>query len=233
MDGVTVVTAVLNEGENIGNFMRSLDSVGDVQELVIVDDGSTDSTLETVNSFKGHYSLKLIRRDRKMGTVSAQIAGARQASSEFVVVMDADMQHDPSIIKILDEEIRKGYDIVIASRMVDGGASNRPPVRGIISRGANFLAHLFIPQTRGVRDIMSGYFIARREIVANLRDLKDSYKILLYIFASRRGLRYTEIPYKFQPRSGGESKVVSGLDFLLRYLAELMHYVRVEFNVEG
>lgn len=168
-----------------------------------------------------------------MGTVSAQIAGARQASSEFVVVMDADMQHDPSIIKILDEEIRKGYDIVIASRMVDGGASNRPPVRGIISRGANFLAHLFIPQTRGVRDIMSGYFIARREIVANLRDLKDSYKILLYIFASRRGLRYTEIPYKFQPRSGGESKVVSGLDFLLRYLAELMHYVRVEFNVEG
>jgi dolichol-phosphate mannosyltransferase len=233
MGEVTVVAAVLNEGENIGKFMHSLDLVDGVGELVIVDDGSTDSTLETVKSLTPHYSVRIIQRERKMGTVSAQIAGAREAGGKFVVVMDADMQHDPSIIGTMYGEIKKGYDIVIASRMVEDGASSRPPVRGIISRGANFLAHLFIPQTKGVKDIMSGYFIARREIVAELKELNDSYKILLYIFASRKGIRYAEVPYRFRPREGGESKVVSGVDFLLRYLAELMHYVRVEFNVKG
>ncbi len=232
MDGVSVVTAVLNEGENMVPFMQSLDKVDSIKELVVVDDGSTDSTIRDVKEHRGRYSIKLIQREKKMGTVSAQIAGAKEASSSYIVIMDADLQHDPSIIPRMYEGALNGYDLVIASRLIDGGVSTRHPVRGIISRGANFLAHIFIPQTKGVNDIMSGYLLVKKDLVAGLGQINDSYKILLYIFASRKGLRYIEIPYKFQPRGGGESKVVSGFDFFFRYLVELMHYVRVEFNVE-
>ena len=233
MEGITVVTAVLNEGDNIGPFMQSLDSVEGVKELVVVDDGSTDSTVENIRKFHPHYSVKIIQRGKKMGTVSAQIAGSKEASYEFVVIMDADLQHDPSLIGTMHSEIIKGYDLVIASRMVNGGASRRPPVRGIISRGANFLAHMFIPQTKGVNDIMSGFFMARKSLISGLGQINDSYKLLLYVFAARKGIRFTEVPYNFLPRTGGESKVVSGFDFLLRYIIELMYYVKVEFNTEG
>ena len=232
MNGVSVVTAVLNEGENIDAFMHSLDEVDEVKELVVVDDGSTDSTIQTVKNFKGRYTVKVIQREKKMGTVSAQIAGAKVASNGLVTIMDADLQHDPSLIREMYQKAMSGYDLVIASRFVEGGSSKRHPVRGIISRGANFLAHFFIPETKGVDDIMSGYLLVKKDLVAGLGLINDSYKILLYIFASRKGLRYIEIPYKFQPRGGGESKVVSGFDFFFRYLVELMHYVRVEFNVE-
>ena len=232
MTGVTVVTAVLNEGENIGVFMRSLNEVDAIQELVVVDDGSTDSTIQTVKEFKGRFSVKIVQREKKMGTVSAQIAGAKEASNDLVVIMDADLQHNPSLISEMYQNAGKGYDLIIASRFIEGGSSKRHPVRGIISRGANFLAHFFIPETKGVDDIMSGYLLVRREIVAELEQINNSYKILLYIFASKKGLKYVEVPYRFQLRGGGESKVVSGFDFFFRYLVELMHYVRVEFNHE-
>ena len=232
MDGTSVVTAVLNEGKNIGVFMQSLNEIDVVKEVVIVDDGSTDSTIQVAKDFRGKYPVKLIQRERKMGTVSAQVAGAKEASSEFIVIMDADLQHDPSLIPRMYEEILNGYDLIIASRFIDGGASSRHPVRGIISRGANFLAHLFIPQTKGVNDIMSGYLLVKRDMVADLDQISDSYKILLYLFASRKGIKYIEVPYRFKPRRGGESKVVSGPGFLLKYIVELMHYVRVEFKDE-
>lgn len=233
MDGVTVIAAVLNEGENISAFMQSLNDLDVVKELVVVDDGSSDSTVQLVQNFKGRYAVKLLQRDHKMGTVSAQIAGAQEATSEYVIIMDADLQHDPSLIKRMYDEILKGKDVVIASRLADGGMSKRHPVRGLVSRGANFLAHLFIPQSRGISDVMSGFLVVRRQIVASLPPIRDSYKILLYIFASNKRLRYREIPYKFLPRLGGESKVVSGFDFLLTYIVELMHYVRVEFKAEA
>ena len=233
MEGVSVVAAVFNEGDNISTFMLLLDSVNDVNELVVVDDGSTDSTIENISKFHPHYSIKIIQRGTKMGTVSAQIAGAKQASYDYVVIMDADLQHDPSLIEKMHLEIANGYDLIIASRMVDGGASKREPLRGLISRGANILAHLFIPQTRMVRDVMSGYFMTRKEIVSGLAQINDSYKLLLYIFAAKRGIRYLEVPYKFLPRKEGKSKVVSRFNFLLRFVVELMHYVKVENNADG
>ena len=232
MQGVAVVVATFNEEDNIGLFLRAVAQVAEVRELIVVDDGSTDSTVQQIKDFKGPFQVRLIQREKKSGTVSAQIAGARLSSFEYVVIMDADMQHDPATIRNLYSEVSKGYDLVISSRLVDGGENKRTPGRGLLSRGANFLAHLFIPTTRGTRDVMSGYFCVKREIIANLNEVSNFYKILIYILASRKSIKFKEIPGTFRVRERGESKVVSGPEFLLRYLIELMHYVRLEYNLE-
>lgn len=232
MNGVSVVTATLNEEDSIDIFLKTLAQVAEVKELIVVDDGSTDSTVRLVEEFDGPFRVRLIQREKKMGTASAQIIAARESNYEYAVIMDADMQHDPRTIEKLYSEILKGYDLVVSSRFVDGGINKRTSGRGLLSRGANFLAHLFIPTTRGVKDVMSGYFVVKRDIVADLKDVNNFYKILLYIFASRKHISYTEIPGTFQKRENGRSKVVSGPTFLLAYLIELMHYVKVEYNIE-
>jgi dolichol-phosphate mannosyltransferase len=126
--------------------------------------------------------------------------------------MDADLQHDESILPAMLAELRsRNLDIVVGSRYVQGGSiGNWDESRHDISRFARRLATGLFPQD--LHDPMSGYFVVQSAVIRELsRHLSGyGYKILLDLFASTsRPLRYAEVAYTFQERAAGTSKLDS------------------------
>lgn len=233
---VAVVCPTYQEGGTIASFLeRMREASGSFRtarltELIFVDDGSTDGTVERVREAERTWTsprVVLVPRSQKAGTVSAQIAGFQRASADLVVTMDADGQHPPETIDRMVEAWEPTVDLVVASRYVPGGAVQwAERRRGIISGGARWLSRAVLPGARRLRDPLSGFFLTRRDWVAGLPAAPPGYKLLLYVLAMhpRGGLR--EIPYEMGRRVAGESKLVRGWGFIPSYLRELARYRR-------
>ncbi|MEM2005987.1 MAG: glycosyltransferase family 2 protein [Zestosphaera sp.] len=220
---VSVVVPTYNERENIHELLsrisRALD--GFEYEVVVVDDNSPDGTAEYAAELSAIYPVRLVRREGKLGLTSAVIDGAKVARGDYVVVMDADLQHPPEVIRDLLKKA-DSCDLVIASRYVEGGgAEGFTFARRVISLGATYLARILIPHAKGVRDPMSGFFLVRRELLKDLKPvMPKGYKVLLEVLAHREGLKICEIPYTFCSRVRGASKL--SRREILNYIKQLL-----------
>lgn len=220
----TVVVPTVNEAENLPELLRRLAAAG-VGEVVVVDDGSTDGTPEVALSVGRQVGMevKVVRRPRRMGISSAAVEGARAASHDVVVVMDADLQHPPELVPRLAQEAAGGC-VAVASRYVEGGAVvGWPPVRRLISRGAVLLARLLLPEARPVRDPVSGFFAAPRPCLASVRPT-GLYKVLLDVLVQCRPACVKEVPYAFGRRHRGRSKL--GVRHMADYIFQLLRLAR-------
>jgi len=231
---LSVVLPVLNERQNVEHLLERFDRLKDelgLEELIFVDDGSRDGTLEFLeqSSRLNHgYGIRTIPRERKLGQVDACITGCRMARGDLVAVMDADLQHPPEAIPSMLRGIQDGYDIVVGSRYADGASVRRRPERGVISRGAMMVAHFLLPVSNRILDPLSGFFVARRDLVTDLRRLRGRCKLLLFILSVHKDARVTEVGFEFGERSNGHSKTVDvGLSFIVRYLIEVITYMKV------
>jgi dolichol-phosphate mannosyltransferase len=210
---LTVVIPTLNEKDNIGPLIESLDAVldGVSWEVIFVDDDSPDSTAERIREISRHdRRVRCLQRIGRRGLTTACIEGALATSAPYIAVMDADMQHDerllPQMLAILKSE---PLDLVIGSRHVAGGGiggwdSSRARMSTVAARLSRIICKAEIA------DPMSGFFMLRREALEGvLRRLSNQgFKILLDILASSpRPLRFRELPYVFRERQRGESKL--------------------------
>lgn len=224
---VSVIIPTYNEKENIEVLIPKINEVlkNHEHEVIVVDDNSPDGTANAVLKLRELYkNIKLLKRPRKLGLSSAILDGVKIAKGTYIVVMDADLQHPPEILPRLIEEIEKGYDIVIASRYVKGGGTEGWSfLRKIISLGAMAIAKILIPKCRGLSDIMSGFFIIKREIIINsLNELNPKgFKILLEILARSKYGNVAEIPYVFKSRYKGKSKL--GFKEIFNYLIHVIN----------
>ncbi len=217
---VSIIVPTLNESQNIGTLLGRVLQVcseaGIPVEVVVVDDGSTDGTVEAVENLQGD-SIKLVQRPRKMGITSAVLDGAKQAGGSIIGVMDADLSHPPEKIPDLVIPIVEGRaDMTIASRYVPGGGCEKWPLsRRLVSRGATILSR---PLT-GVKDPMSGFFFIRRDL-ADLSGISEKgWKVCLEILVRTTPERVLEIPYVFANRASGSSKM--GIGTIGAFLANL------------
>ncbi len=151
---VSVVVPTLNEAENVAPLVEQIRRVApDCDEIIIVDDGSTDGTRERVRALVAANPVRLIERNEPtLGLSGAVLEGARAARGEVLVVMDADLSHPPEAIPNLLRPLLDGRaDMVIGSRYVRGGTTPGWPVyRKAMSRIAAAMAY---PLT-GVHDSM-------------------------------------------------------------------------------
>jgi dolichol-phosphate mannosyltransferase len=220
---VSVVVPTYNERENIDELLSRInESLSGVDyEVVVVDDNSPDGTAERVMELSSKYPVKLVRRAGKLGLSSAILDGVKVCSGDYVVVMDADLQHPPEVIKELLRNAGR-CDIVIASRYVrGGGTAGFPLIRRVISLGATYMARILVPQARRVKDPLSGFFLARRELIEGAEvAVPSGYKILLEIISQHDNLKICEVPYVFQSRIRGESKL--GKKEILSYVRQLL-----------
>ncbi len=223
---VSVVVPTYNERENVRPLIERLGKAlsGRKCEIVFVDDNSKDGTAEAASAFSRQYPVRVIVRKNERGLASAVVHGFTNTSSEIIGVIDADLQHPPEVVAGLLKAIDDGADIAIASRYVKGGSCEGwGLVRRIISKGAIFLSHLFLPKTRGIADPMAGFFMLRRSVIDGVYLKPTGYKILLEILVAGKFNRVAEVPYAFKIREKGESKLSSKtqIDYL-KHLFSLM-----------
>src|SRR5215470_19909182 len=135
---LTVVAPCFNECENVPLLVERLSIVlsGLNWEVIFVDDDSPDGTAEVVRAIAQHdLRVRCVQRIGRRGLSSAVIEGVLASSAPYIAVIDADLQHDESILPKMIEVIRaRKYDVVVGSRYVaDGGVTNWEPRRVAMS----------------------------------------------------------------------------------------------------
>ncbi len=153
-NGVSIVIPAKDEAGGLASFLPELIDAHPGSEIIVVDDGSTD---ETVNVCKDN-KVKTISHPYSMGNGAAIKTGARAATKDIIVFMDADGQHDPQDIKLLLVEINNGYDLVVGARDKKSQASAG---RSIANRLYNKLASWMVGHP--VKDLTSGFRAVKRE----------------------------------------------------------------------
>ncbi|RMW39874.1 MAG: glycosyltransferase family 2 protein [Candidatus Nitrosopelagicus sp.] len=213
---VSIIIPTYNESQNILNI---LDSIGKIlpknikTEAIVVDDNSPDGTGKLVEDYlknlkkAADYTIEIIHRKTKDGLGSAILKGIQQAKGDTIIVMDSDFSHPPQIIPKLIESIKKYQcDIAVASRYINGGKIQGWSLkRKIISKFATLIAKKGL----GIdtKDPMSGFFAFKSHIIKELNFDAIGYKFLLEILVKTRGASIKEIPYTFQDRELGSSKL--------------------------
>ncbi|MEU5519303.1 glycosyltransferase family 2 protein [Streptomyces sp. NPDC047860] len=228
---VTIVVPTFNESANIRQLLHQITEAVPARlpcEVVFVDD-STDDTPDVIREAAQDcpFPVTVLHREEAVGGLGgAVVEGIKAASSDWVVVMDGDCQHPPSLVpELVATGERANAQLVVASRYIKGGsrAGLSGSYRVAVSRGATWLTKALFPRRlHGISDPMSGFFAIRRSAVTAdvLRPL--GYKILLELAVRSRPRTVTEVPFVFQDRYAGESKSTAkeGMRFL-RHLAGL------------
>ena len=224
VEKISLIVPTFNERDNIEPLVQRVHAAmaGLDYELLIVDDNSRDGTIDIANRLSAQYPLRVLVRTEERGLATAVIHGMRNASGTVIGVMDADLQHPPEILPSLVGAMEKGADIVVASRYIPGGGvPNWGLLRRIISKGAGTISHVFLPQSRRTHDPMSGFFMFRRDKVDPDKLKPIGYKILLEILLIGHFTSPAEVPFIFEERSAGASKLKwsTQIDYLKHILS--------------
>ncbi|MGI5457416.1 glycosyltransferase [Streptomyces sp. CA-249302] len=228
---VTIVVPTFNESANVRQLLRQITESVPARlpcEVVFVDD-STDDTPEAVEAAAQDcpFPVTVLHREEPVGGLGgAVVEGLKAATSEWIVVMDGDCQHPPSLVpELVATGERSNAGLVVASRYIKGGsrAGLAGSYRVAVSRGATWLTKSLFPRRlHGISDPMSGFFAIRRSAVTAdvLKPL--GYKILLELAVRSRPRGVAEVPFVFQDRFAGESKSTAQEGFrFLRHLVGL------------
>jgi dolichol-phosphate mannosyltransferase len=212
---LSIIVPTFNEGQNVPLLAKAVAAAlpGVRWEIIYVDDNSPDGTSETARAMAlADPRIRVIHRHNRRGLATACIEGILSSAAPYVAVIDADLQHDETILRPMLDYIRQGdIDLVVGSRYVAGGGTGDWDHRRLVaSRLATWLATKLTHTP--ISDPMSGFFMLRRDaflrVLPNLSSI--GFKILLDIAASSpRSLRIAEVPYTFRNRQHGESKLDS------------------------
>jgi dolichol-phosphate mannosyltransferase len=235
---LSIVVPTYNERDNVEQLIENIEQVlTNVRwEIIFIDDDSPDGTADFVRAIAQSKSyVRCHQRIGRRGLSRAVIEGILGSSAPVIVVMDADLQHDETILLTMLDRIRHSQtEIVVGSRYCAGGSTgdwNRQ--RAAASRFATLLSRTVL--TVQLTDPMSGFFMIRRDTFHRIvrRLSGEGYKILLDLFASSpEPLRFVEVPYTFRERRTGESKVDSAViwEYLLLLVdKKLGHIVPARF----
>jgi dolichol-phosphate mannosyltransferase len=225
---LSVISPTYNEAENVGRLIaeleKTLQSID--YEILISDDDSPDRTWARVEEIgRRNPRVRALRRTSNRGLGPSVVDGFSSASGDAVACIDADLQHDPTILPQMLKELESGADLVVATRyMPGGGTANWGLIRRLGSWGCTKLAQVLLGVK--LRDPMSGYFMMRRDDFLRVRDRLNArgFKILLEIAAHMHPERLGEVPYTFGPRAQGESKLSNKI--VLAYLSQVWRLYR-------
>ena len=206
---LTLVVPTYNERDRLAELVQTLfDSTRLARlelELVLVDDNSPDGTGAIADELARTHRMRVIHRSGKLGLGTAAVAGFAVASADIVGVMDADFSHPPALIPSMLQVFRAtDADVLVASRYIPGGSTpNWPFKRRLLSRIGCWLARPLSP----IRDPASGFFLIRRSIAQGVTIKAGGFKICIELLVRGWPKRLVEIPYRFDDRELGESKM--------------------------
>jgi len=214
---ISVVVPLMNEEDNVKYLIEEVDkALKDFDyELILVDDGSTDNTVEEIKKYMNDKT-KLVILNRNYGQTSAMAAGIEVASGDIIVTIDGDLQNDPSDIPMMIEKLNEGYDVVAGIR-----AKRRDePFRKFLSKIANKI----IRKVTGVHitDYGCTLKVFKKDVAKNLQLYGELHRFIP-ILAEMYGAKITEVPVKHHERKFGKSKY--GFNRTFKVISDLMYLV--------
>lgn len=219
---ISIVVPTYNERETIISFLEKVTNQITKNNfdagIIVVDDGSPDGTAELINDFsKTHPNVTLLNRREKRGLASACVYGFNHTNSPILGVMDADLSHAPSALPyLLNPLLHNMCDITVGSRYVPGGRIlNWPFSRYMQSRLACAVGSLLT----SIRDVTSGFFFFKREVIDGVQLDPLGFKICLEILVKGNYQTVMEVPYTFCDRISGKSKM--GMKQIIEYGKQL------------
>jgi glycosyltransferase involved in cell wall biosynthesis len=200
---ISILLPVYNEADNLERLHEKIkDTISGLSfEVIYVDDGSSDGSLEILRGFAANdRRVRVISLQRNYGQTAAMAAGIDASRGDVLIPMDADLQNDPADIERLLAKLDEGYDVV------SGWRTNRQDTfltRVLPSRIANRLISII----GGVRlhDYGCTLKAYRREVLRDIHLYGEMHRFIP-IYASWSGGRVTEIPVSHHPRAAGKSK---------------------------
>ncbi len=230
MPALSIVVPTFKEVGNILELHRRVAACcgGIAWELIFVDDDSPDGTAAQVCALaNSDPRVRIVHRIGRRGLTSACLEGIMSSSAPIVAVMDADLQHDETLLTRMYNTLieQADLDIVVGSRYVEqGGIGEWDASRAKISRIATRLGSFVLKAD--LKDPMSGFFMIKRDVAIQCMRSGMSgigFKILLDFFASSSTpLRFKELPFEFKTRFSGDSKLDTTVAW--EYLITLLNH---------
>ena len=202
---ISIVLPVYNEEPGIETTIDTLERFISNQpqnfELIFVDDGSTDKSVELIeNNQNFHQNIRLVQFSRNFGHQLAITAGIRYTSGDAVVVMDADLQDPPAVIVDMIDKWHQGFDVVYGKRLSrDGESFFKKVTASLFYRGLKRITNINIPLDTGDFRLMDA------QVVEQLRQMNEADPFVRGM-VSWVGFKQTAVTYERQERVAGTSK---------------------------
>lgn len=206
---ITVIMPVYNEINTIEEILSRVQAMDTADEILVVDDGSTDGTRKVLEKLDGKGPIRVILHDQNKGKGAAVTTGIRNAAGDVLLIQDADLEYDPRDYPVLLQPIQEDIaDVVYGSRFL--GGPRRPAM--FWHMVANKLLTLMtnVLYNNILTDMETGYKAFRREVVEDLNIKAQSFDFEPEFTAKvmKKKARIYEVPISFNPRDYSEGKKI-------------------------
>ena len=210
---LSVIIPVFNEVKTVQEIIQRVEATGFADEILVVDDGSTDGSRDLLVRINNHGIVKVFYHERNQGKGKAVRTGIQNANGDLVIIQDADLEYDPREYPVLLRPIQEGIaDVVYGSRFL--GAGRRPILfwnmvaNKILTLVTNVLYNNILT------DMETGYKLFRREIVQNMTIHAHGFEFEPEFTAKilKRKVRIYEVPITFNPRDYSDGKKIKMKD---------------------
>jgi len=206
---ITIVVPAYNEASTIQMVVDQIKLLyfeGIEKEVIVVDDHSTDQTLEILKKIN-EPNWKIIEMDVNSGKGAALRAGFKQATGDIVVIQDADMEYDPNEIPRLFEPIKSGFDVVYGSRYLNSDP-DLPFLHSRCNKLFTKLSNIFTGQK--ITDVMTCYKVFTQKslqaVLPKLESNRFGFEPEVTAKLSRAGFKIIEVPVSYRPRTHRDGK---------------------------
>jgi glycosyltransferase involved in cell wall biosynthesis len=206
---LSVVMPVYNEAGTVEEMLKRVQAVGLADEIIVVDDGSTDGSGAALKGLDGKGPIRVITHTKNQGKGAAVRSGIRAALGDLILIQDADLEYDPRDYKKLLEPIERDLaDVVYGSRFL--GGPRRPTMywHAVANHFLTFLTNVLYNNI--LTDMETGYKLFRREILTDINIHSNGFNFEPEITAKllKRHTRIFEVPITFNPRNYAEGKKI-------------------------
>lgn len=210
---LSIIIPVYNEVGSIREILRRVQATGLADEIIVVDDGSTDGTREILQELDGQEKIRVLLHPKNQGKGSAVRTGLAAAQGDVILIQDADLEYDPREYPTLLRPIQEGIaDVVYGSRFLGGG---RRPIlfwNMVANKILTFLTNILYNNI--LSDMETGYKVFRRSVLdgVTLHARRFEFEPEFTAKMLKRHVRIFEVPITFNPRDYSAGKKIKAKD---------------------